>query len=340
MDKAFKVDEHDELHADIVENEEVVEEAHDPENAEQQSIDSVAKTDDAIKRAPLPKTKGKMLAAMVDRMGAMSKSEMTNMYNSMMKESVEDEEEVEDIEEDFDTPAALKDLVESEATLSEEFKEKTALIFETALRSKLSKEVDRLEEQYSVNLAEEISSMKTDMVDKVDSYLNYVVESWMEENRVAIEQGLRTEIAEDFMGKLKDLFTESYIEVPETKVDLVDTLATTVEELEEKLNSAVAESMELSEEINSLKREAIIAEASKDLVDTQAEKLNALVEGVEFDGIESFAHKVETIKESFFSKNLNKTLEESAIEGEDETLTEEVSSSMAHYVKAIQKTFK
>jgi len=328
---------HDELHDDIVENEEVVEEAHDPENAEQQSIDSVDKAAKATAKASVPKTKGKMIAAMYDRMSKMKKEELNAAYSSMM-EGVELEEA---LAEDLDTGAALEALVEGEATLSEEFKEKTSLIFEAALRSKLSEEVDRLEEAYQTELAEEVQATKIDMVDKVDSYLNYVVESWMEDNKLAIEAGLRTEIAENFMAKLKDVFVESYVEVPESKVDLVDDLTEQVVALEEKLNNAIAGSVEISEELKNVKRVAVIAEASRDMAQTQAEKLNNLLEGVAFEDETSFASKVETIKESFFGKveveQSQVTIAES-LETDSEVEEEvELSASMSQYLKHLKK---
>lgn len=230
----------------------------------------------------------------------------------------------------------LNTLVESEATLSEEFKAKTAVIFEAAVKAKLSEEIDRLEEAYATELQEELASTKADLVEKVDSYLNYVVESWMEENKLAVQAGLRTEIAETFMNKLKDLFVESYVEVPESKVDLVDELTAANEELEEQLNGTVAKSIKLAEELESYKREAVIREAATDLAATQVEKLKSLVEDIDFDDEASFAQKVKTIKESYFKK---KTAESTISEDTtDESITEEVSSTMAQYLKAIRKS--
>jgi hypothetical protein len=312
-----------------------MEEAHDPENAEQQSLDSVDKAAKATAKTSLPATKGKMIAAMYDRMSKMKKEELSAAYSSMM-EGVElnEEELAESVEADVALEAAMAD----EATLSEEFKEKTSLIFEAALRSKLSEEVDRLEEAYKEELAEEVASTKADMVDKIDSYLNYVVESWMEDNKLAIEAGIRTEIAENFMSKLKDVFVESYIEVPESKVDLVDNLALEAVELEEKLNEATAKSMALAEEVQDLKRAAVLSEAASDLAQTQAEKLNALVEGVAFEDSESFARKVATIKESFFAKET--VVEEPAqdlTESVEDEVQEEVSAAMSQYLKYLKK---
>jgi sulfur carrier protein ThiS len=242
------------------------------------------------------------------------------------------------IAEETDTQSELAAIVDGEATLSEEFKEKTSLIFEAAVKTKLSEEVTRLEEQYTEELAEEVETIKTDLVGKVDSYLNYVVESWMEENKLAIQSGLRTEIAEGFMEKLKDVFTESYIDVPESKVDLVDELSSQVDELEEKLNSTTGDAIQLAEELETYKRESIIAEASRDLADTQAEKLKDLLETVEFDSEETFTAKVTTVKESYFSKEIPEQLEESASEEAEEEV--EVSSSMEGYITALRKTSK
>ena len=197
--------------------------------------DAVKSVDDVVKDAPAPikkvhpKTKAGMISAMTDKMLKMPKQEMAKLYSSY-NESV-DMEDIEVVSETTNTSAELEALVESEATLSEEFKAKTAILFESALKSKLSEEVDRLEAQYKEELAEEVSSTKSDLVEKVDNYLNYVVETWMEDNKLAVQNGLRTEIAETFMEKMKDLFTESYIDVPESKVDLVDELAESVDEL-------------------------------------------------------------------------------------------------------------
>ena len=229
----------------------------------------------------------------------------------------------------------LNTLVESEATLSQEFKAKTALIFEAAVKSTLSEEIDRLEEAYAIELEEEIAATKADLVEKVDSYLNYVVESWMEENKLAIQNGLRTEIAETFMSKLKDLFVESYVEVPESKVDLFDELTTANEELEEAANTAVARAMDLAEELETYKRDAIIRRATKGLAETQVAKLTALVEDIDFENEATFAQKVKTIKESYFSK---KTAESNLVDETDDEASEEVSGIMAQYVNAIRKS--
>lgn len=337
-----------EVELDEIDND-VVEEAHDPKNAEQQSIASVSSAEDKGPRAkkrkgdksnsePMPKTKAGMINAAYQKMAGMRKEELAGLMGKVFGESVE-VEEVEAAAEpvvEFNYSGELDALVESEATLSEEFKAKTAVLFEAAVKAKLSEEIDRLEEAYQSELAEEVAATKEDLVEKVDSYLNYVVETWMEENKVAIQTGLRTEIAEGFMDKLKDLFTESYIEIPESKVDLVDELAEANEELEEQFNKAMATTLELAEELESFKRDAIIREAARGLADTQVEKLKSLAEGIDFEDEETFAQKVAIIAESHFAK---KTVESVVEEVEDEAdASVETSDIMEQYLKAIRKS--
>ena len=200
----------------------------------------------------------------------------------------------------------------------------------------MADEIDRLEESYANELSEEVSATKADLVEKVDSYLNYVVEGWMEENKLAVQSGLRTEIAEKFMNSLKDLFTESYIEVPESKVDLVDELAEEVAELEEALNASTAKAIQVSEELELMKRESVIREASKDMAQTQVEKLAKLVEDIDFEDEDTFAEKVKTVKESYFKKEAVESVIEDAIEDDDGNIVES-SDTMAQYLTAIRK---
>ena len=317
--------------------------------------ESIASVDKATKDSPdnsaknkasiAPKTKAGMISAMVTHMQAMKKVDMQNMYNSYMNnESVEEtdeiiaEESVEKVDAVDTAKAELDTLVNNEATLSEEFKEKTAVIFEAAVKSKLSEEIDRLETQYKEELEEEVSSTKSELVEKVDSYLNYVVENWIKENEIAIENGLRTEIAEGFMDKLKDLFTESYIQVPESKVDLVDELAEQVEELETKLNETTQKVIDQSGEIEEMTKDRIINESASDLADTQVEKLKSLVNDLDFESEEKYAEKVETIKEAHFSQETGSSEESPVIEedGHDEVM--ETSPNMDKYITALQKT--
>ena len=325
-----------------IETNEIVEETLEeaaPENkdttTEPEAIASVDKAADAAPKATPPKTKAGMINAMHNKLMTSTKADVQAAYEKMYEDVVNAEELV---AEEVDTASELAAIVEGEATLSEEFKQKTSVIFEAAVKSKLSEEVTRLEENYAVELAEEVETIKTDLVGKVDSYLNYVVETWMEDNKVAIQNGLRTEIAESFMNNMRDLFVESYIEVPETKVDLVDELAGQVEELEERLNNTTGDAISLAEELETYKRNTIVAEASRDLADTQAEKLKSLLESVDFENEESFVAKVNTVKESYFSKEIPEQLEESVEETTEEEV--EVSSVMENYLHALRKTTK
>ncbi len=344
-----------ELHDD---DNDVVEEAmaHDPKNAEAQSVAAVAKADDGVKRAParkgdnmkqdpMPKTKAAMMSAAVGAMQGMPKEKLSGVLSTLMQSTDADTfdgeaiAEAPELEYNADFKDDLNALVAEEATLSEEFKEKAEVIFEAAIKSKLSEEIDRLEEKYNEELAEEVATTKAELVEKVDSYLNYVVENWMEENKLAVQTGLRTEIAEKFMNSLKDLFTESYIEVPESKVDLVDELAAEIEELEEAHNTAIARSLEMQEKVEVLSREKIIREASDDLAETQVEKLKDLVEDVEFEDEETFAKKVATVKESYFTKKVTESADIEEESDGDETPVV-ASDTMAQYLTAIQKTNK
>ena len=330
--------------------------------SEPESIASVDKAADETpdnsaknKASIMPKTKAGMIAATVDHMGKMKKNDVEKVLAQMMhgddakdmeeysmqKNSFDPEGDViaEESEDAVDTAKAeLDTLVNNEATLSEEFKQKTAVIFEAAVKSKLSEEIDRLETQYKEELEEEVSSTKSELVEKVDSYLNYVVENWIKENELQIENGLRTEIAEDFMTKLKDLFTESYIQVPESKVDLVDELAEQVEELETKLNETTQKVIDQSGEIEEMTKDRIINESASDLADTQVEKLKSLVNDLDFEDAEKYAEKVKTIKEAHFSQETGSSDESPMIEedGHDEVM--ETSPNMERYVSTLKKT--
>ena len=296
---------------------------------------------DNTKKDPMPKTKAGMIAAMVHDMQKMDKKAINAMYSQKMNMSTSEEDfegepiaEKQEAEVQVDFKDDLKALVAEEATLSDEFKQKAETIFEAAINTKVNAEIDRLEEKYNEELAEEIESTKADLVEKVDNYLNYVVENWMEENKLAIQNGLRTEIAEDFMNKLKDLFTESYIEVPEGKVDMVDDLADQVEELEKTVNESTQKAIDMAVELEGYKRDAIIREATKDLAETQVEKLKKLAENVDFEDEETFTQKVAQLKESYFAKTVNS--QESEVEEDAPVM--ETSDSMASYLNAIKKT--
>jgi hypothetical protein len=329
--------------ANVDENE-IVSEASmsdDPKNAETASVTGVAKAANVTTKQSPPKTKAGMINAVMAKMQNMSKAKLQASYNGYMSDDVNAESfEGEAVAEDaveYDFSGDLNALVESEATLSDGFKDKAATIFEAAVKSKLSEEISRIEESYSVELAEEIASTKSDLVEKIDSYLNYVVENWMKENQIAIQSGLRAEIAENFMNGLKDLFVESYVDVPEAKEDLVDDLAEQVEELETALNSQTAKNIEMTEELELFQRYEVIREHAHGLAETEVEKLAKLAEDLDYIDEETFSAKVKTIKDSYFTKEA-KPLEVGADLVEETTADAEVTSSMDVYLQALRKT--
>ena len=297
----------------------------------------------------MPGTKAGMINAMYSEMSKMKKSDLQASYGKMMNAmKMKEDVDAEDVDTDeihekvaavnVDVTADMNALVESEATLSETFKDKAAVIVEAAVKSKVSEEVSRIESELQEEFDEELKTTREEMVEQIDGYLNYVVEKFMEENKLAIENGLRTELAEDFMTGLKNLFTESYVDVPESKVDLVDELGTQVRELEEKLNETTESSIHMSGELEELKRDAIIREHSRDLAETQVEKLKTLAEDIDFEDAETFAMKVSTIKESYFTKKTPSVVGEEMI---DESVDEEeIPASMARYVTALRQTHK
>ena len=300
---------------------------------------------------------GYMKMENMTKLAALPADVINTLYQEAFGEDLDlDESNEELVEYNFDDD--LTALVESEATLSDSFKDKASTIFEAAVNSKImeqaadmemvtatliAEKVEELEEQYASEISEAVVEAREELVEKVDGYLNYVVETWMEENRLAVETGLRTEIAETFMGSLKDLFTESYIEVPESKVDLVDDLAEQVIALEEKLNEETATILEMRSYTQNLERQAIIAEASRDLAGTQADKLTKLAESIDFESSEAFSAKVDTLVESYFSEQPQVEVEtstpsQSITEANDLDDDEEVvtSARMDQYLTAIR----
>ena len=262
-----------------------------------------------------------------------SSDDAANAVKSKMPEpKAKAKVEAMDFDEDIDA------IIKEEATLSDGFRGKASAIFEAVLTSKLSQEIDRLEAEYAQNLEEEVSEVQSSLVEKVDSYLNYVVESWMEENKVAVSNGLRTEIAEDFMTSLQSVFKEHYIDVPEGKVDLVDELSASVAELEETLNKTTEDNIKLHNSVQSYERASVVREQSSGLAETEAEKLASLVEDIEFDNKDNFEMKVKVVKESYFTQEVTESVDEvNSMAGEDSAEVEPVSEAMSRYTQAITK---
>ena len=244
--------------------------------------------------------------------------------------------------EETDSEIDVKDDIDAlvgDADLSEEFKQKAATIFEAAITSKVNAEKERLQSEYDTKFEEEISKSKSELTEKVDSYLNYVVEEWMKENKLALERGIKGEIAEDFISGLKKLFEDHYIDVPDEKYDVLEDQASKIDDLEKKLNEEIEKNVEMNKVNGSYKRQEIIDEHSKDLADTAKEKFDSLVEGVEYSSEEDFAQKVKTIKESYFEQKAEKSASadiDDVAEGDESNA--DLSDAMAAYTNAISKT--
>ena len=285
-----------------------------------------------------------MNAMKMKKMNAMKKmeddSEKEDDKKEMMMKDKMKKESAEEVE--IDLSDDVKALVSSDADLSEEFKDKAATIFETAVKTRIKEQTKILEAQYEEKLESEKETIKEAMTEKVDSYLNYVVEEWMKENELAVERGIRTEIAEDFITGLKDLFKEHYIDVPEEKYNVLDDLTNQNKKLEDKLNEQIEKNVELSKKVSDADRHSIVAEISDDLADTEKEKFTSMAENVEYDSAEKFREKLETIKESYFPK---KKIEESSSKDDVDSVAanapiESNTDAMAAYTAAITKNLK
>ncbi len=250
----------------------------------------------------------------------------------MKKEETESESDKIDVS--ADVAALIKD-----EDLSENFKNKAATIFEAAVNAKVKEQKEKIQAAYDEKLQEDIESQKGELVTKVDSYLNYVVEEWMKENSIAIERGIKGEIAEDFISGLKKLFEDHYIDVPDEKYNVLEDQANKIEELEKKLNEQVDKNVEQNKAMGELKRQDIIDEASKDLADTAKEKFNKLAEEVEYSSEKDFTTKIETIKESYFGKKVETSGNEiDDVAAGESSQPEDLSNAMAAYTAAISKT--
>ena len=222
--------------------------------------------------------------------------------------------------------------------LSEEFKQKASTIFEAAVKAKLVEEIEKLEGEYETKVNEKVEETKSEIVEKVDAYLNYVVEEWMKENELAIEKGLRAEITEDFIGGLKSLFESHYINVPQEKYDVIEAQTAEIEKLKEEVNQTIEKNVELNQAIGQHVRQDIINDVSSDLAETESEKLKGLAESIEYKDAESFRSSVETLKNSYFPKA--KASETESNEVAEQNAGADLSESMAAYTAAISKSKK
>ncbi len=347
---------------DLIEETEEVEEGKTPEASVKKEEDSEEEEEEVKKEAvSVPKTKNQMLKNIYDQINGMLKGDLATKYEDIMAAtdlSIVKEEEEEEKEEKVRTKAAVKTedikidvkddvdaLVQGEEGLTEDFKEKASTIFEAAVQAKVVEEVnskmEELEAQLKSDASSESAEFAKELTEKVDGYLTYIVEEWMKENELAIERGIRTELVEDFMSGLKTLFTEHYIDLPEEKVDMVDDLFTKVEDLEGQLDEEINRGVELQKELSQFKKDDALRGATKDLADTETEKISKLAEGIEYENEEQYIEKLNVLKESYFPKSDAVTSEiteaDETIEVSDERTEEKLNEDMQHYTSAIKR---
>lgn len=349
-----------ELDETIAEEQEVVEATAEKEVDGEAAADEVASTvkKSAPKQAPVPKTKSGMINAMLDAVKGKKKDDLAASYESIMAAmKVEGFEAAEEVAEETQSIKEIRQISSEDVSvaedvqamfsgeeLSEEFTSKATTIFEAAVVSKVNQILETVTVDFESDLEAEKVQIAEKLSEQVDSYLEYVAEEWMKENELAVEQGIRSEIVENFMTGLRGLFEENYIDIPEEKVDLVDELASKVTELESSINEEMERNIELRKELVESKQSAILSAACEGITESQAAKLQSLAEGVEFEDADSYTAKLETLKESYFPKE--EVVSEEVVIDEDEPLelaeeaTPATDPSMNAYLNAISKSIK
>ena len=300
----------------------------------------------------MPKNGKEAQEMMLKAMKKMSATEKKNLYAMYMKNAAHDDDEEDDMDEvkkeaieqrvkEVDVAEHVEALVNGEGDLSEEFKRKAATVFEAAVKSKIRTEIVRLENEYEEKLKEDVQSATEEMTDKVDTYLNYVTEEWMKENELAIERGLKGEIAEDFISGLKQLFEDHYIDIPDEKYDVLEAQSEKISELESKLSETIEKNVSLKDNNAKLVKEQVISEVSEDLADTEIEKFKSLIDDVDYSDEDSFREKLGTLKESYFPKTPISESTETVDDVETGTAQDiDLTPSMDAYMSAIGRTVK
>lgn len=302
-----------------------------------------------------PKTKVAMLSGIIQHLSKMSKDDVKSVYSQVAGvEKAEQDRPTQGsskiaqpprvTSEDIDISDDVQAMFEG-ADLSDEVKSRISTVFETALISKINEKLVEISEAVESDSEQAIEAANAEMVEKVDSYLEYVTDHWLEENAIAIERGLRSELVENFLHGLKNLFAEHYIDVPDDKVDVVDELSNRVEELEEKLNSQIDENIELKNRVAVHERAEAFAEVVDGLTESEAAKLETLSDSVVFTDKDSFVQKIKTLRENYFpTKTVRQTrvLTEATVgldeaEETEESTEEKPSNVMLHYVQAISR---
>ena len=300
----------------------------------------------------MPKNGKEAQEMMLKAMKKMSATEKKDLYAMYMKNAAHDDDEEDEVDEvkkeaiekrvkEVDVAEHVEALVNGEGDLSEEFKRKAATVFEAAVKSKIRTEIVRLENEYEEKLKEDVQSATEEMTDKVDTYLNYVTEEWMKENELAIERGLKGEIAEDFISGLKQLFEDHYIDIPDEKYDVLEAQSEKISELEGKLSETIEKNVSLKDNNAKLVKEQVISEVSEDLADTEIEKFKSLIDDVDYSDEDSFREKLGTLKESYFPKTPISESTETVDDVETGTAQDiDLTPSMDAYMSAIGRTVK
>ena len=293
---------------------------------------------DSLEGAAGTKNAGKSAANSVSVEKDKSLSTKPSAASSKQEEVENDEEEV-IAETEYDFTEDVDALIAGEE-LSEEFRERAVTIFEAAVTSKVKEEIKLVEEAFETTLTEEVEKVKTELAEKVDDYISYAAKTWLEENALQVEQGIKVEMAESFFKGLKGLFIEHNLSVPDEKFNLLDGMVGELDEMETKLNEQIDANVQLNKRLGQLTRMEIVTECSAGLAETQREKLASLAEGVEFETEEDFRDKVETIKESYFARK-EATEVADPTEDKGEPLVEDTNStSMSKYVDALSNWSK
>ena len=299
-------------------------------------------TSDSMEGAKGTKNAGKSAAAPVGK--APVPSTKPSDASAKMEETESDEEtiaEEETSETKYDFTQDVDALVSGEE-LSEEFRVKAATIFEAAVTARVNEESKALQEAFEESLTEEVEKIKTDLAEKVDDYVSYATKQWIEENALAVEHGIKNEMAESFFNGLKDLYVEHNFTVPEEKFNLLDGMTGELDEMEKKLNEQIDTNIALQKRIGEYTRMEIVNDAATGLAETQKEKLASLAEGVEFENEEDFRNKIETIKESYFTRKAEVAEEakEPTEEASQPLVESNVSGTMGKYVDALARWSK
>ena len=286
---------------------------------------------------------GKMKKSDIEEMLAAHQAKLAEAENAASEEELKKlEDQKAEIDERIKSISVKEDmevLMGADDSLSEEFKVKAATIFEAAVKTKIRSEIERIDEQVKSEKETDMETFKEELTEKVDTYLNYVVEEWTKENELAIERGLKGEIAEDFISGLKQLFEDHYIDVPDEKYDVLEAQSEKISELEEKLNEAIQKNVNLSSSNETLVREQVISEVSEDLADTEIEKFKSLTQDVEFGDEETFRQKLDTLKESYFPKTQTTSTSDETFGDEDGSTAQDIDTTdaMKAYMSAISR---